>query len=590
MANWNLKEFYENEENWGKDLEELKSLVPELASYEGKLNDFNEFLNYFKLEEKANKLFYRLYGYAHLASDLNLKDVEKQTMQQQVLIVVNELSQKTAWSNPEILSLGEEKVMEFLNKDEFLKPYVFPIEKLFYQQKHVLKPEQEQILANFGPTRSIPTSLYQAVSIVDAKNEEITLDNGEKIVVTPATYRSLIANADSANDRKKIFEAVFKRYEDNKTSFAGIYNLVLQQLKANYKSRNYNSALEAALFGNNIPESVFHNLKDTVYENTNGVKKYIKLRQKHLGLDKYHTYDRFLNFVKDETVYDYDLSRKLFFESIEGMDQEFVDYQHEALADGFVDVMPKDGKRTGGYSSTMYGYHPFILLNHDNTLDSVFTLAHEAGHSAHSLFSNNNQPMPIARYTIFVAEIASTFNEHVLLDHLLKNVKDNNQKISLLQTAIDGIMGTFFRQTLFATYEFEASKLVDQGIPLNADVLSKIMVDLYKHYYDLDITEEKGKQYVWAYIPHFFGTPFYVYQYATSYSASLKIYNDIKAGKKDAFENYKGLLKSGGSDYPVNQAKKAGADLSTKDPYLAVIERFNFLVNELEQALTEKDN
>jgi len=590
MANWNLQEFYKNEEDWAKDLETLKALVPKLAEFEGKLNNFDDFLNYFKLEETANKLFYRLYGYAHLASDLNLKDVEKQTKQQQVLFVVNELSQKTSWSSPEILSLGKEKVMEFLNKDDFLKPYIFPIEKLFYQQKHVLNPEQEQILANFGPTRSIPTTLYQAVSIVDAKNEEITLDNGEQIVVTPATYRSLIANAESANDRRKIFEAVFKRYGDNKNTFASIYNLVLQNLKSNYKSRNYNSALEAALFGNNIPESVFHNLKDTVYDNTDGVKKYIKLRQKHLGLEKYHTYDRFMNFVKDETVYDYDFSRKLFFESIEGMDQEFVDMQHEALADGFVDVMPKDGKRTGGYSSTMYGYHPFILLNHDNTLDGVFTLAHEAGHSAHSLFSNKNQPMPIARYTIFVAEIASTFNEHVLLDHLLKNVKDNNQKISLLQTAIDGIMGTFFRQTLFASYEFEASKLVDQGIPLNADVLSKIMVDLYKHYYDLDITEENGKQFVWAYIPHFFGTPFYVYQYATSYSASLKIYNDIKDGKKDAFDKFKGLLKSGGSDYPVNQAKEAGADLSTEAPYLAVIERFNFLVAELEKALTEKDN
>jgi len=509
-------------------------------------------------------------------------------MQQKVMLVVSELNQKTSWVSPEILSLGEKTVMEFLNKDEFLKPHIFPMEKLFRNQEHVLKPEQEMILANFSQVSNISTNLYQSVSIVDAKDEVITLDSGKEITVTPSTYRSLIADAETANDRRKIFEAVYKRYENNKTTFANIYNLVLQQNRARYKSRNYDSALDAALFGNNIPKDVFHNLKDVVYDNTKGIKKYINLRKKYLNLDEYYTYDRFMHLVKDDTKYDYETSLKLFYDSIKDMDKEFVDMQYEALKDGFVDVLPKDGKRTGGYSMTLYGFHPYILLNHDNTLDAVFTLAHEAGHSAHSLFSNNNQPMPISRYTIFVAEIASTFNEHVLLDHLLLNVKDLDQRINILQTAIDGIMGTFFRQTLFATYEFEANKLVEEGTPLNDEVLSKIMVDLYKHYYDLDITKEKGKKYVWAYIPHFFHTPFYVYQYATSYSASLKIYNDIKDGKENAFENFKELLKSGGSKYPVDQAKLAGADLTTKDPYLAVIERYNYLVDELEKALTEK--
>ena len=586
--NWNLDPFYTNEDDWNKDLETLKSLIPVLEAFKGKLNNFDNFKEYFRLEEQANKLFYRLYGYSGKASDLNLKDVKEQTKVQQIMITVNELSQKTAWSNPEILSLGKDKVMNFLNQDEFLKSFIFPLEKLFAQQKHVLTPDQEGILANFAPVASIPSNLYQAVSIVDAVNETVTLSDGSTVEVSGATYRALISDAKTAEDRKKIFEAAFKRYHDNKTTFANIYNLVLQQSKANYTSRNYESAVDAALFGNNIPKEVFHNLKDTVYENTAGIKKYIQLRKKHLNLDEYHTYDRFMQLAKDDTKYDYETSKKLFFDSLEGFDQEFVDMQHETLADGFVDVLPKDGKRTGAYSSGLHGFHPYILLNHDFTLDSVFTLAHEAGHSAHSMFSQANLPMATSRYTIFVAEIASTFNEHVLLDHLLKNVKDNNQRIAILQSAIDGIMGTFFRQTLFASYEFEASELVRKGIPINDQVLSKIMIDLYKQYYDLDITKEKGKQYVWAYIPHFFHTPFYVYQYATSYSASLKIYNDIKNGEKDAFEKYKGLLKSGGSKYPVDQAKAAGADLTTKAPYLAVIDRFNYLVDELEKALTQK--
>ena len=217
----------------------------------------------------------------------------------------------------------------------------------------------------------------------------------------------------------------------------------------------------------------------------------------------------------------------------------------------------------------------------------MFTLAHEAGHSAHTLFSNENQPMASADYTIFVAEIASTFNEHGLLDYLISKSTSKNQKIALLEKALDGIMGTFFRQTLFATFEFEANKLVEQGIPITDESLSKIMIDLYKHYYDLDITEEDGKQYVWAYIPHLYHTPFYVYQYATSYSASLKIYENVKNNVPGAMENFKGLLKSGGSDYPVNQAAKAGADLTDKETFMAVITRFNNLIDQLEKVLEE---
>src|SRR5690554_2248443 len=590
MAKWNLTEYYQNEADWDKDLESLQNLIPELASYKGKLGNYEDFLNFYKLEEKALKLFYRLYGYAHLASDLNLKDLEKANKVQKVMIAVNSLEQETSWSSPEVLALGKEKVMDFLNRDEFLKSYIFPTEKLFMQQEHVLSEAEEKILSNFGPARGVSSNLYQSVSIIDAKDEEVTLDDSSTITVTPSIYRSLIADAKSAEDRRKIFEAVYKRYETNKTTFANIYNLVLQNQAVTYKSRNYESALDAALFSNNIPKEVFHNLKDVVFENTDGVKKYLKLRKEYLGLEKYHTYDRFLQLAKDDTKYDYDAARKLFFDSIKDLDEEFVAMQHEALADGFVDVLPQDGKRTGGYSMSLYGYHPYILLNHDYTLDSVFTLAHEAGHSAHSLFSQASQPMPISRYTIFVAEIASTFNEHVLLDHLLAKVTNKNTRIALLQTAIDGIMGTFYRQTLFATYEFEASSLVQKGMPLNSDILSKIMIDLYKHYYDLDITEEKGKQYVWAYIPHLFRTPFYVYQYATSFSASLKIYNNIKNGEKGAFENFKNMLKSGGSKFPVDQAREAGADLTEKETILAVVERFNYLVDELEKVLTEKDN
>src|SRR5690606_11223939 len=301
--------------------------------------------------------------------------------------------------------------------------------------------------------------------------------------------------------------------------------------------------------------------------------------KKALKMDEYFTYDRFLALAKSDKKYPYEEAKQLFIDALNGFPKEFVDNQLDALKDGFVDAYPQDGKRTGAYSSGFYGHHPFILLNHNDTLDSVFTLAHEAGHSAHTIFSDKAQPMPISDYTIFVAELASTFNEHALLDHLLKKSNSKEENIELLNIAIDNIYSTFYRQTLFATYEYEANKLVQEGQPINEQNLSQIMINLYKHYYDLDITKEPGKQYVWAYIPHLFYTPFYVYQYATSFSASLKIYDNVKNNQKDAFDNYIKMLKLGGSMYPVDQAKVAGADLTNKETFLAVVKRMNELLD-----------
>lgn len=587
MSKWDLSSFYPNLEAWDEDLKKMPHHIELLASFKGKLNKFEDFLAFHKAEEDATHLLYRLYGYIHLNSDLNLKDTVKSSKNQQMMILLSELGQKTSYVSPEIIAIGEEKVMSFIEKDAFLKTYKFQMEKLFLQQKHVLSDDQEQIMANFGSVRQIPSSLYQGIAIIDAVDQEVTFKDGTKKTINSSNYRSILPTLKDPEDRRLVFEAAFKRYKDNKSAFAATYNLVLQQLKANYKSRGYNSSLEAALFRNNIPVQVYKNLMDAASENTDGIKRYLALRKKHLNLETYHTYDRFLTIVEDDTKYSFEESRNIFFESIAHLDKEFVKNQKEAVKDGFVDAFPADGKRTGAYSSGLYGFHPYILLNHDETLDSLFTLAHESGHSAHTLFSSANQPMASADYTIFVAEIASTFNEHNLLDYLVKKSKTKEQKIALLEKAIDGIMGTFFRQTLFATYEYKANELVEQGMPITEQSLSKIMIDLYKHFYDIDITAENGKEYVWAYIPHLFHTPFYVYQYATSYSASLKIYENVKNNKPYAMENFLGLLKSGGSDYPVNQAKKAGADLTNKETFMAVIKRFNELVDELEKTLEQ---
>ena len=587
MSAWNLIPFYENEALWDEDFLNFKNAVETLSTFKGTLNTQKGLKAFYEFEETLTKQFYRLYGYIHLKSDLNLKDQQLQAKTQQLMAVISKVNQLSSFVSPELIGLGKDHVMGLLEGDDFLSTYRFPLEKLFHQQAYVLDEQSEGLLANFSSTRRIPSSLHQALAIIDRTDEEVTFSDSTKKKVGSSNWTSLIGELDNPEDRKKVFEATFKRYEQNKSAFAATYQLVLMNLKANVQSRGYTSSLEAALHGNNIPTSVFHNLKDVAYENTDPIKRYMAIRKKHLNLEAYHTYDRFLHLVKDTNTYPYEEARQLFFDALEGYDDEFRNNQIEALADGYVDAYPKDGKRTGAYSSGLYGFHPFILLNHDDTLSSVMTLAHEAGHSAHTIFANKAQPMAIADYTIFVAEIASTFNEQVLQDHLIKIAKTKEQKIVLLETAIDRIMATFYRQTLFATYEFLANEKAMNGEPITSESLSKIMIDLYQHYYGLDITKEVYKPYVWAYIPHLFHTPYYVYQYATSYSASFKIYSDVKNGVPNAMENYKAMLKSGGSAYPVDQAKLAGADLTKKETFTAVVTRLHELLDELEAALQE---
>ena len=305
-------------------------------------------------------------------------------------------------------------------------------------------------------------------------------------------------------------------------------------------------------------------------------------------MEKHHSYDRFVSLAKSEKKYTYQEARQLFFKSLEKFPSDFQKKARQVSEEGFVDVYHHAGKRTGAYSSGGEGIPPFILLNFNGELEDVFTLAHESGHSVHTLYAEEAQPIMKQDYAIFVAEIASTFNEHNLLDYLMESgTLSKNDKIALLQKSIDEIMATFYRQTLFAHYEYDIAKMAEEGKPINYQVLSDEMIKLYKTYYGIDITEERVKPLVWAYIPHLFYSPFYVYQYATSFTASMLIYKNVKEGKPHAFENYISMLKSGGSTYPIDEVKLAGVDLTKKEAFLAVTDRMAELVDELEKLLNE---
>lgn len=585
---WDLTYLFKTYDEFTASLNELDAYVDKLASYNKKLKNEKDFVAYLLLSNELEEKLSRVFQYAHLKSDLNKKDVSAANDLQKVFFFLNKLSQATSFESPEILSIGEKTIMSFIDNNKEIEQYRFAMEKLFHMNKHVLDSKKEELLSYFNTTSSAGSDLYDSLATSDRKNKTITLSTKEKVTVTQGNWRGLICDSKNKDDRKKVFRAIFDYYEENKNTFAKMYQLEYQLDLANMKARKYKSILEAHLFNNNIPTSVYTNLVDVASNNNESLKKYIKLRKKYLGLSEHYSYDRFLQLAHSDKKYSYDEAKELFFASIESCPDDFKEKAREVLRDGFVDVYESDGKRSGAYSSSQANLHPYILLNYSNTLDDVFTVAHESGHSIHSMYAMESQPAQLQGYTIFVAEIASTFNEHMLLDYLMNNKElSKNEKIMLLQKEIDEIMSTFYRQTLFAQYELEVSKLVEQDEPINHEVLSNIMIRLYKQYYGMNIKKEKVKQYVWAYIPHLFHTPFYVYQYATSFAASFALYENVKQKKKDAFTKYTNLLKSGGSKYPIIQTKEAGIDLTKKETFMAVVHRMDELVNQLEKLLGE---
>lgn len=584
MDKWDLSVLFKNEEEFEKSLDKIQELGKLAASYKGKLKDDTSLCEYFSCTRALSEILDRTYSYAHMASDLDRKDVKAMERLMRVFNIANEISSETSFESPEIISIGKDKMITFFKNHPEYSDFDFSILKLFDSSDHVLDDKSEKIISNYAMLERTGSELYGALTYGDGYNNTVELSNGEKIEVTFGNWTALIPEYQNPEDRQKIFEAIYSKYEKNKNTYGGIYSSVINSQLADIKNRSYDSILASHLEPNRIPLEVFKTLIKVVNEHTDVLKRYYEIRRKFFHLEKHRTYDRFLEMAKSEKKYTYQEAKDLFFKSIEKFGSDFENKAHEVLKDGYVDVYESLGKVSGAYSSGGNGIHPFILLNFNSTLDSVFTLAHESGHSIHTLYSLENQPTLKQNYTIFVAEIASTFNEHNLLDYLLNSGElSKNDKISLLQKSIDDICATFFRQTLFAQYEYEIASLAEKGEPVNYQTFSNKMIELYEKYYGIDIREEKVKEYVWAYIPHLFNTPFYVYQYATCFAASMQIYANCKSGDKKAMEAYINMLKSGGSEYPYIQVKNAGVDLAKEEPYLSVVKRMEELLDQLEE-------
>ena len=582
---WNLSDIYKNYKEWEKDYKKIEKQAKDLVSYKGKLGKEKTLLEFLKKQEEMDKLSYKLYRYPQLAKDLNSFDKEAVENLQKVQFLFSKINTELSWINSELIN-NRNKIEKWIVKKEF-SDYRFGLENLFRLQEHILKENESKLLSFYSSYMSAPRTIYSEITVTDMEWPTIKLSTGEEVEVTPANYAKILTKNRNQKDRKLMFENYYGLYKKRENTIAAVYNSLLQRDIAAMKSHNYEIFLSSFLEGNNIPEKVYLNLINTAKKNTEPLKRYLKLRKKILGLKKYHNYDGSINLVEFDKDYEYDDAKEIVLKSVAPLGKEYTEKMKKAISEGWLDVFEAKGKRSGAYSAGVYGVHPYMLLNYNKTLDSVFTLAHELGHTLHTLYSDENQPFSTSGYTIFVAEVASTFNEKLLLDYMLENTEDPLEKIALLEQEIRNITGTFYFQALLADYEYQAHELVEKGEPVTAEILTRIVEKLFDEYYGENVEKEELLYVLWARIPHFFNSPFYVYQYATCFASSAILYDKIikeKDAKKRnaALKKYIGLLSSGGSDFPMNQLKKAGVDLSKKTAIEEVAKQFDLLLDKLE--------
>ena len=582
---WNLNDIYENYDMWESDLEKFEKLTKEVPKYKGQIkNNSEKFVELELLMEKIARLLDRLYLYPYMLKDLDSTDEMTSIKMQEIEMIYTKFGTETAWIAPEMLEIPEETMNEWIKKHPELEERRFGLSEMYRLRKHVLSEDKEQLLSHFSQFMGSSSDIYGELSISDMKWNTVKLSTGEEIAVSNGVYSKILATNRNQEDRKLAFEALYKSYENSKNTFAAIYRAIIQQNVASCNARSYESCLDRALENKNIPKEVYFSLVNSAQENTAPLRRYIELRKKALKLKEYHYYDNSINIVDYNKVFKYDDAKEIVLNSVKPLGEDYQAKMKRAISEGWLDVFETKNKRSGAYSINIYDVHPYMLLNYQETMDAVFTLAHELGHTLHSMHSSEAQPYSTADYTIFVAEVASTFNERLLLDYMLENSDDSLEKIALLEQALGNIVGTYYIQTLFASYEYEAHKMIEEYKAVTPDILSDIMYNLFKKYFGDTITIDELQKIIWSRIPHFFNSPFYVYQYATSFASSAKLYENLKTNPESR-EKYLTLLKSGGNNHPMEQLKLAGVDLTKKESFDSVAKEFDRLLDVLEEEL-----
>jgi oligoendopeptidase F len=587
---WDLADIFPDWAAWEGALGRLVGLIDEYRALEGTLaRGASSLLRAVRTADELGQLAYRVWYYAALTFDEDQRDNRVNARRQQVQVQLARWQQASSWFNPELLQVPLSTVQAWMGESAELAVYRFALEDIYRQQEHVLDAAGEKLLALSTQFAASPRDAYSALSTADMKFPSVTLSTGESAVMTYGRYRAILATSRVQADRRAAFEAHHGAYGAQRNTYAALYHAVLERDWFQAQARRYPSTLHAALHGNNIPESVVLNLVEATKAGSAPLRRYHRLRRRALGIERYHAYDTLAPLVAFDKTYTYDQATRAVLESVAPLGADYQAMVRQGFESRWIDVFESEGKRSGAYSAPVYGVHPYMLLNYNHTLDAVFTLAHEMGHSVHTMLAHAAQPFVYAGYTIFVAEVPSTLSEALLLDHLVASTGDPLERIVLLQHAIDGIVGTFYTQVLFADFELQAHRLVEGGSPVTAEALSELFMTLFRDYHGdaMDYDELSGV--TWARIPHFFQSPYYVYQYSTCFASSARLMERLReedaAQRREALDRYLDLLRSGGSDYPMRQLAGAGVDLSEPATIDAVMTRLDTLVDRLEREL-----
>ena len=580
---WKLEDIFASESEWEKALSEAMSLADEIAGFTGRVGESADTL-YKVLEtyEKCCLKIHLVYGYAFKMRDVDTTSTYAQTLYSKVMSADVEVSEKIAFMEPEIIAVDEETMNQFYTEKPELNKYKIYITEVRRGKEHSLSPELEKFLAGANELADLPYEVFATLDNADLKFPEITNEKGEKIQITNGRFVPLEESKDR-RVRKEVFEKYYETYGNFKNTSASLYAGQVKQLMFYARARKYSSTLEAAVDGNNVSPEVYKNLVEAVNDNLDKMHRYVKLRKKLLELDELHMYDIYVPIVKDyDAKYTIEEAKELVLKAVEPLGTNYVNLIKKAFAERWIDVVENEGKRNGAYSSGVYGVHPFVLLNFNGTLDNVFTLAHEMGHAMHSYFSNEAQNFLDSRYRIFVAEVASTTNEVLLMEYMLKNAKDNKERAYLLNHYMDSFKGTVFRQTMFAEFEKTSNEMAEAGEPLTHENLTELYLNLNKKYYGEAMISDDLIGYEWMRIPHFYYN-FYVYQYATGFSAAVAIANRVLKEGETAVSDYMKFLSSGCTKDPVSLLRIAGVDMATKEPINSALQVFERVIEEMEE-------
>lgn len=584
---WNLKDIYTSDEEWEKDFKWVENKIPNYNQFEGTLsNSAENLLACLKFDDEVGIKLERLYLYSMLSKDSDMREPKYQGMDDRIKSIYSKVLAASSFIKPELLKIDEKKLSEMIGSNSNLEIYRHSFDDLFRFRKHTLSKEQEELLAMAGDVTQVSYNAYSLLTNADLKFPTITDEHGNQIQMSHSRFYAALYSK-NREYRERAFKAYLNPFIENVNSLGALFNGNLKSNIFYAKARKYKSAQQAALDKNNIPLSVYTNLVDAVNNNFQPMHRWAALKKKLLGIDELHTYDAYVTLFdqKNDKKYSFDESKQIVIDSLKIMGEEYLTSLNKAFNNRWIDVYETKAKRSGAYSSgSTYGVHPYVLLNWTDLLNDVFTLAHEMGHNMHSYYTGLNQPYQYANYSIFLAEVASTFNESLLLEHLINISASKQEKLYLLEKYLNNITTTVYRQVMFAEFEATTHSKVENGEALTPDVLCKLYKDVYQKYWGPEMIIDTEETYTWARVPHFYYN-FYVYQYATGFAASEALALKVKTDGEPAVKKYLDFLKSGSSDYPINILRKAGVDMNSQEPILAVTNKMNQLIDDIENLL-----